>query len=91
VKLFRALERYGDPRSLAEYANAELGLRRRSGAFQAPDKAERLSAEAESSVGVRVGDWQRRRIPDHARQALMDRHAAAAYCKAMGLNLKERS
>ena len=102
----------------------------------APEKAERLVEEARSSVGVRVGEWQRRQIKEYAREALIARqqikgaerrlrelavgnkvleaqgnavgiatacvlwtcvgdprkyHAAAAYRKAMGLNLKERS
>jgi len=136
VTLLRALEHYGDPKSLATDPNAVEQLGRWGGLFLAPEKAERLVAEARSSVGVRVGDWQRHQIQDYARQALAARqqgkhaqrrlcelaegnkvleaqgkavgvptacvlwtstgdprnyHAAAAYRKAMGLNLKERS
>ena len=105
-------------------------------AFLAAEKVERLVEAARSSVGVRVGQWERRQIKEYAREALVARqqikraerrlrklavgnkvleaqgkavgigtacvlwtcvgdprnyHAAAAYRKAMGLNLKERS
>jgi transposase len=136
VTLLRALEHYGDPAALAADPEAAQRLRRWGGLFLGPKKAERLVADADSSVGVRVGEWQRRQIQDYARQALWARqeaaradrrlrnlaegntvlqaqgkvvgvstacvfwtgtgdprkyHAAAAYRKAMGLNLKERS
>jgi transposase len=136
VTLLRALEHYGDPKSLAADPSAVEQLSRWGGSFLARHKAKRLVEEAKSSVGVRVGEWQRRRIQDYAREALMARqqakgaerrlrelavgnkvleaqgkaigiptacvlwtslgdprkyHAAAAYRKAMGLNLKERS
>jgi transposase len=136
VTLLRALEHYGDPKSLAADPDAAEQLGRWGGLFLAPEKAERLVEEARSSVGVRVGEWQRRQIKEYAREALMARqqvkgaerrlrqlavgnrvleaqgdvvgiptacvlwtstgdprtdHAAAAYRKAMGLNLKERS
>jgi transposase len=136
VTLLRALEHYGDPKSLAADPSAVEQLIRWGGSFLARQKAERLVEEAKSSVGVRVGEWQRRRIQDYAREALLARqqakgaerrlrelavgnkvleaqgkavgiptacvlwtsvgdprkyHAAAAYRKAMGLNLKERS
>jgi transposase len=136
VTLLRALEHYGDPKGLAADPDAAEQLGRWGGPFLAPEKAERLVAEANSSVGVRVGEWQRRQIQEYAREALAVRqqaekaqrrlcelavgnkvleaqgkvvgvptacvlwtstgdprnyHAAAAYRKAMGLNLKERS
>jgi transposase len=136
VTLLRALEHYGDPKSLAADPDAAEQLSRWGGVFLAPEKAERLVEEARSSVGVRVGEWQRRQIKEYAREALIARqqtkgaerrlrelavgnkvleaqgnavgiatacvlwtcvgdprkyHAAAAYRKAMGLNLKERS
>jgi transposase len=136
VTLLRALEHYGDPKSLAADPDAAEQLGRWGGLFLAPKKAEQLVEEARSSVGVRVGEWQRRQIKEYAREALMARqqikaaerrlrelavgnkvleaqgnavgistacvlwtstgdprnyHAAAAYRKAMGLNLKERS
>jgi transposase len=136
VTLLRALEHYGDPKSLAADPDVAEQLCRWGGVFLAPEKAERLVQEARSSVGVRVGEWQRRQIKEYAREALFARqqikgaerrlrelavgnkvleaqgnavgtatacvlwtcvgdprnyHAAAAYRKAMGLNLKERS
>jgi transposase len=136
VTLLRALEHYGDPKGLAADPDAAERLGRWGGTFLAPEKAERLVAEANSSVGVRVGKWQRRQIQEYAREALAVRQqaekaqrrlcelavgnkvleaqgkvvgvptacvlwtstgdprnyqAAAAYRKAMGLNLKERS
>jgi transposase len=136
VTLLRALECYGDPKSLAADPDVAEQLCRWGGVFLAPEKAERLVQEARSSVGVRVGEWQRRQIKEYAREALIARqqikgaerrlrelavgnkvleaqgnavgiatacvlwtcvgdprkyHAAAAYRKAMGLNLKERS
>jgi transposase len=136
VTLLRALEQYGDPKALAADPEAVQRLLRWGGLFLGPEKAERLVAGADSSVGVRVGKWQRRQIQDYARQALAARqeaaraerrlrelavenavlqaqgkvvgvptacvfwtstgdprkyHAAAAYRKAMGMNLKERS
>lgn len=136
VTLLRALECYGDPKSLAADPDAAEQLCRWGGVFLAPEKAERLVVGARSSVGVRVGEWQRRQIKEYAREALIARqqikgaerrlrelsvgnrvleaqgnvvgiatacvlwtcvgdprnyHAAAAYRKAMGLNLKERS
>src|SRR5262249_51462672 len=136
VTLLRALEQYGDPKALATDPEAAQRLGHWGGSFLAPEKAQQLWADAGSSVGVRVGDWQRRQIQDYARQALLARreaeraqrrlrelavgntvlqaqgkvvgvptacvlwtstgdprkyHAAAAYRKAMGLNLAERS
>jgi transposase len=136
VTLLRALEQYGDPKALAADPQAAQRLSRWGGSFLAPEKAQRLSAAAAASVGVRVEEWPRRQIQDYARQALAARreaqraqrrlhelavdnavlqaqgkvvgvptacvfwtstgdprkyHAAAAYRKAMGLNLTERS
>jgi transposase len=134
--LLRVLDHYGDPRALAADPDAAMRLARWGRAFLSPEKIEHLLAGAGSSVGVRVGDWQRRQIQDYAHQALAARreaeraqrhlrglakghavlqaqgkvvgvptacvlwastgdpgkyHAAAAYRKAMGLNLVERS
>ncbi len=136
VTLLRVLKEYGDPAALAADPRAAERLASWGGRWLAPEKIERLLAGAASSVGVRVGDWQRRQIRDDAGRALAARqearralrrlrelaagnavlqaqaqavgvatacvlwtstgdptkyHAAAAYRKAMGLNLAERS
>lgn len=134
--LLRVLKHYGDPQALAADPEAAQRLARWGRTFLSPEKIEHLLAGAGSSVGVRVGEWQRRQIQDYAQQALAARreaeraqrhlrglakghtvlqaqgnvvgvptacvlwastgdprkyHAAAAYRKAMGLNLVERS
>ncbi|HWT79962.1 MAG TPA: transposase, partial [Candidatus Methylomirabilis sp.] len=134
--LLRVLKHYGDPKALAADPEAAKRLARWGRALLSPEKIERLRADAGSSVGVRVGEWERRRMGDYAEQALVSRrevaraerrlrqlavghavlqaqgkvvgvptacvlwtstgdprkyHAAAAYRKAMGLNLVERS
>jgi transposase len=134
--LLRVLKHYGDPKALAADREAAKRLARWGRALLSPEKIERLRADAGSSVGIRVGEWERRQIGDYAEQALASRrevaraerrlrhlavghtvlqaqgkvvgvptacvlwastgdprkyHAAAAYRKAMGLNLVERS
>jgi len=134
--LLRVLNHYGDPQAVAADPQAARRLARWGRAFLSPEKIEHLLAGAGSSVGVRLGEWQRRQIQDYAQQALAARreieraqrhlrglakghavlqaqakvvgvptacvlwastgdprkyHAAAAYRKAMGLNLVERS
>src|SRR5215472_8412709 len=134
--LLRVLKHYGDPKALAADPEAAQRLARWGRAFLSPEKIGHLLAGARSSVGVRLGEWQRRQIQDYAQQALAARreaeraqrhlrrlakghavlqaqgkvvgvptacvlwasvgdprkyHAAAAYRKAMGLNLVERS
>lgn len=135
VTLLRAPEQYGDPKALATDPQAAQRLSHWGGSFLAPETVQRLLADAGSSAGVRVGEWQRRQIQDYARQALAARqeaqraqrrleelavdnpvlqaqgkvvgvatacvlwtstgdprkYHAAAYRKAMGLNLTERS
>ena len=73
VTLLRALEHYGDPRSLAADPDAAERLARWGGPFLAPQKAERLVEEARSSVGVRAGEWQRHQIKEYAREAMTAR------------------
>ena len=134
--LLRVLERYGDPKAFAADPEAAKLLDHWGRSFLSREKTERLRACGASSVGVRVGEWQRRQIQEYARQALAARKevgeakrrlnvlakdnavlqaqgkvvgvatacvlwtcvgdprlygSAAAYRKAMGLNLVERS
>jgi transposase len=134
--LLKVLWHYGSPQALAADPEAGTRLRRWGGKLLDASKIERLLADARASRGVRVGEWEKRRIQDFAQQALQARqqgqrgegrlrvlarghgvleaqgqvigiptacvlwvstgdprqyHAAAAYRKAMGLNLVERS
>jgi transposase len=136
VTLLKVLQQYGSPQALAGDRQAAARLAGWGGKFLDKSKIERLLADARSSVGVRAGEWERRRIQDFAQQALQARrqgacgqrrlrvlargqrvleaqgqvvgvptacvlwvstgdprkyYAAAAYRKAMGLNLVERS
>jgi transposase len=134
--LLRVLARYGGPAALAADATAAERLKRWGGCYLSAAKIEALLAGARSSVGVRPGDWESRRLRELAEQTYAarravarcrrqlarlaqgqavleaqgrvvgvatacvlwaglgdphDYHCAAAYRKAMGLNLKERS
>ena len=62
VTLLRALEHYGDPKSLAADLDAAEQLSCWGGVFLAPEKAERLVEERRvEDVGVLVGEQQRAR------------------------------
>ena len=74
--LLRVLKYYGDPKALAVDPEAARRLARWGRAFLSPEKIEHLLAGARSSVGVRVGEWQRRQIQDYAEQALAARREA---------------
>jgi transposase len=76
VTLLRALEKYGDPKALATDPDAAQRLGRWGGSFLSPEKVQQLLADADSSVGVRVGEWPRRQIQDYARAALAARQEA---------------
>lgn len=78
--LLRVLARYGGPAALAADAEAAERLRRWGGRWLAAAKVEALLASARTSVGVRQGDWERRRLRELAEQS----HAArgeVARCK----------
>jgi transposase len=134
--LLRVLESYGGPEGLAEDEQAASRVRAWGGRFLDPEKVARLVASARETVGVRQGEWDRRRLQEYARQARQARRevrcaqgrlrqlaagqailqaqgkvvgvptacvlwssvgdprnypCGAAYRKAMGLNLAERS
>ena len=136
VTLLRVLRHYGSPQALAADPQAAACLSRWGGKLLKATKIERFVAEADTSQGVRPGEWQKHQIQDFAQQALQAReqgeasqrrlrvlarghavleaqgkvvgvptacvlwvntgdprnfYAAAAYRKAMGLNLVERS
>ena len=75
--LLRVLKHYGDPKALAADSQAAQRLARWGRAFLSPEKIERLLASARASVGVRVGEWERRQIGDYAEQALASRREVA--------------
>ncbi len=134
--LLRVLAHYGGPAGLAGDAAAESRLRRWGGPLLSAAKAAALLESARSTVGVRQGEWERRRLGHDAAEALQARReyrlgqrqlrrlaadhpvleaqsrvvgvatacvlwvgtgdprnfdCGAAYRKAMGLNLVERS
>jgi transposase len=66
--LLRVLTCYGGPAALAADAAAARRLRRWGGRWLTADKVEALLASARTSVGVRQGDWQRRRLRELAEQ-----------------------
>jgi hypothetical protein len=74
--LLRVLQRYGNPKALAEDPEAAKRLARWGRSLLSPEKIEHLLAGARSSVGVRVGEWQQRQIQDYAQQALSARQEA---------------
>jgi transposase len=135
VTLLRVLKHYGSAKALAADPKAAARLTRWSRRLLSK-KIDELLAGARSSVGVRVGAWEQRRIQEYAEKALAARRevkraqrrlrqlavghqvlqaqgkvvgiptacvlwvctgdprkfdSAAAYRKAMGLNLVERS
>jgi transposase len=134
--LLRVLASYGGPGALAADAEAASRLQRWGGPFLKAEKVQALLGSARSTVGVRQGEWERRRLQEQAEQTRAARrevarckrrlcrlaqgqavlqaqgqmvgmatacvlwyctgdprqyHCAAAYRKAMGLNLVERS
>ena len=74
--LLRVLKHYGGPQAIAADAQAGELVARWGGAFLSPEKIKHLLAGAGASVGVRLGEWQRRQIQDYAQQALAARREA---------------
>src|SRR5262249_22003571 len=74
VTLLRALEHYGDPKSLAADPYAVEQLRRWGGTYLAPEKGERVVEDARWTGGLAVEEWRRRQIQESAREALLARH-----------------
>jgi transposase len=81
--LLRALAHYGDPRRLAADAQASARLWRWSyGQLVAAGQAAVL-ADAQHSVGVRLGRWSRRQLRRYAQRALAVRRRAARARRAL--------
>jgi transposase len=71
--LLRALAHYGGPAALAADGQAEARLARWGGPWLEPDKVQRLLQGARSSVGLRQGAVQTRRVQRYATEALAAR------------------
>jgi transposase len=74
--LLRVLKQYGGPQALAADPDAPQRLARWGGSRLTPAKIQHLLHDAGSSVGVRLGEWQRRQIQDYAQEALAARQQA---------------
>lgn len=64
--LLRILETYGGPAALAAAPNAAEQLARWGGTYLRPEKVEQLLTSARHTAGVRVTDWDERRLREHA-------------------------
>jgi len=71
--LLRALANYGSPAALAADADARARLAGWGGRLLGPDKVSALLEAAASSVGVRAGEVERRRLRRYAEEALSAR------------------
>jgi transposase len=66
--LLRVLARYGGPAGLVRDAEAAARVKRWGGRYLSSDKADELLACAQSTLGVRQGEWDRRRLQEQAEQ-----------------------
>jgi transposase len=71
--LLHALIHYGGPAALAADGQAQARLARWGGHWLDADKVQRLLQGARSSVGIRQGEVEKRRLQDYAAQALAAR------------------
>jgi transposase len=67
--LTQVLLKYGGPAGLAADAQAREQVQRWGGSGLSAEKVERLVATAATSVGVRQGEWDQRRMRAYAEQA----------------------
>jgi transposase len=67
--LLRILRHYGSAQALAADPQAPERLRRWGGRWLDGQKIADFLGDARSSVGVRVGEWERRQIQEYAEQA----------------------
>ena len=66
ITLLRALAEYGGPQPLAADPKADGRLQRWGGPFLRAETRAGLLGSARETVGVRQGEWDRRRLSDHA-------------------------
>ena len=86
--LLRVLRRYGGPAALAADATAAERLAHWGGRYLSMSKIERLLAGARSSVGVRQGEWEVRRVREEAEQTYAARREVGR-CKGQLRRLAE--
>lgn len=82
--LLRALARYGGPAALAADAASAKRLQQWGGHYLSAEKVEALLAGARTSVGVRQGVWERRRLREQAEQVDAARREAARCKRQLG-------
>jgi transposase len=78
--LLRLLAQYGGPAALVADEQAGAHIQRWGGRFLTADKVNALLAGARRSVGVRLGDWERRRLQEVAQETYAARRQVAR-CK----------
>jgi len=78
--LLRVLETYGGPAALGADPMAASQLARWGGRHLSADKVQKLLASARDTVGVRPGEWDIRRLREHAGRTRAARHEVAG-CK----------
>jgi transposase len=82
--LLRALVRYGGPAALAADAEAEAWLACWGRHWLDADKVQRLLQGARSSIGVRQGEIEKRRLQEYAAQALAARQQMRSSQRLLG-------
>jgi transposase len=75
--LLRILHRYGGPARLAADAEARARVTRWGGRWLSAAKVEQLLASAGRTAGVRQGEWDERRLREHAGRARQARREVA--------------
>jgi transposase len=67
--VLRLLAHYGGPAAVAADGQAAERLQRWGKKFLRPEKVQQVLASAQTSVGVRLGEFERRRLQEYAEQA----------------------
>jgi transposase len=80
--VLRILETYGGPAELAADKAAPARLARWGGTRLSADKVQQLLASACATTGVRQGEWDRRRLREHAERTRLARREVAR-CKRL--------
>jgi transposase len=89
--LLRALIHYGSPQALAADEQAEARLKGWGGVWLQAEKVQSLLQSARSSVGVRPGEVEKRRLQEYARQALQARQQMRRSQRELGRLVRGRA